>query len=344
MELKNKTVVTGGAGFIGSHLVKKLIEEGREVLVIDDFSSGSIENLLNLGLKTSDFEFKELDLADYNQASEALKGAETVFHFAARVGGVKYLHEEKDSELLSLQKNLAIDANVFRICLENNIKKIVYASSTAVYPMEKQYSPGTVFSEDDFSPEIKTQDPKFRFQMSINPDGGYGLSKLMGEIQLSWMKNIKIGIARIFNIYGVNEPLDEKSHAISDLIRKAMIYPKEKFIVWGDGSQTRDYLYVSDCVDALVKLEEKISEYPGPSLIVNIGSGRATSIKEIAEEVIKFSGKDIELIYDIKKPVGPLSRTANIDKIKGLLDWQPKIELKQGLKNTYLWIKKNNLE
>lgn len=340
MKLKNKTVVTGGAGFIGSHLVKKLIERGGKVIVVDDFSSGSKQNLLNLGIKNSDFELRELDLTNYYQASEGLKEAETVFHFAARVGGIKYLHEGEDSELLTLQENLAIDANVFRVCLEKKVKRIVYASSTAVYPMEKQYSAGAIFSEDDFSPEMRTQDPRFRFQMSINPDGGYGLAKLMGEIQLNWMKDVDIGIARIFNIYGVNEPLDEKSHAISDLICKAIIYPKKEFVVWGDGNQTRDYLYVSDCVDALVKLEEKISDYSHSPLIINIGSGRTTSLREIAEEVIKLSGKDIKAIYDLKKPVGPLSRTANIDRIKNLLGWQPKIGLEKGLENTYLWIKK----
>jgi len=333
-----KTIVTGGAGFIGSHLVKRLIDEGREVIIIDNLSSGKLENLFNLGLKSSNFEFKKIDLTDYYQTLEALRDGEIIFHLAARIGGIKYLHENEKAELLTLQENLTIDANVFRGCAERKIKKIIYPSSSAVYPLDKQFSFGTVFSEDDFSFESMAKNPKFKFKTSINPDGGYGLAKIMGEIQLNLMKNIKIGIARIFNVYGENEPLDERSHAISDLIRKAINYPKGEFIIWGNGKQTRDYLYVSDCIDVLLRLEEKISE--NSPLTVNIGSGKATSIKEIAEKIIRISGKEIKPRYDLEKPVGPISRTAEINKAKTLLNWQPKISLDEGLKRTYFWIKK----
>jgi GDP-D-mannose 3',5'-epimerase len=334
-----KTIITGGAGFIGSHLVKKLIELGREVVVIDDLSSGSLDNLSDLGLKSSDFEFKKLDLTDYHQTLEALKGGDVVYHLAARIGGIKYLHERESAELLTIQENLAIDANVFRVCPEKNIKKIIYPSSSAVYPLDKQFSLGVVFSEDDFPLGPIVKDPKLRFKISINPDGGYGLAKILAEIQLNLTKNTRIGIARLFNVYGENEPLDERAHAISDLIRKAINYPKEKFIVWGDGKQTRDYIYVSDCVEFLLKLEEKISQES--PLTVNIGSGKATSIKEIAEKIIEISEKNIKPIYDPKKLVGPLSRTANISRAKTLLNWQPKVSLDDGLKNTYHWVQKN---
>ena len=333
-----KTIVTGGVGFIGSHLVKKLIEDGREVVVIDDLSSGSLENLFDLGLKSSNFEFKKLNLTDYRQTLEALKEGETVFHLAARIGGIKFLHGSEFAELLALQENLAIDSNVFRACQKRKIKKIIYPSSSAIYPLEKQYSLGAVFNEDDLKLEPNTQDPKFRFKTSINPDGGYGLAKLLAEIQLNLMKEARVGIARIFNVYGENEPFGERAHAVSDLIRKSINYPKEEFIVWGDGNQCRDYVYVSDCVDSLIKIEDKISETS--PLTVNIGSGKATSIKEIVEKVIEFSGKNITSVYDSKKPVGPLSRTADITRAKQLLNWQPKVSLEDGLKRTYLWIQK----
>ncbi|MCD6283944.1 SDR family NAD(P)-dependent oxidoreductase [bacterium] len=338
---KSKTVlVTGGAGFIGSHLVRKLVEKGREVIVIDDLSSGSLENLSSLGLKPSDFEFKKIDLTNYSQILECLKEGDIVFHLAARIGGLKYLHGTENAEIAALQANLAIDANVFRASLEKRVEKIIYASSTAVYPLDSQYSAGAIFSEEDFLYQPEKQDPRFRFKMDIDPDGGYGLAKLLGEVQLSWMKNIKIAIARIFNVYGVNEPLDEKSHAISDLIRKAIDYPQKEFIIWGDGKQTRDYMYVSDCVDALVKLEEKISDYQPLPLILNIGSGKATSISELAEVIIKISGKNIKPKYDVQKPVGPISRTADIRKVKETLNWEPKVSLEEGLKRTFVWIQK----
>jgi len=333
-----KTIVTGGAGFIGSHLVKKLVGMGREVVVIDDLSSGSLENLFGLGLKQPDFEFKKIDLTDYHKTLSALKECDTVFHLAARIGGIKYLHGSEFAELLTLQENLAIDSNVFRACAERKIKEIIYPSSSAVYPLDKQFSFGAVFSEDDLSLEPTVKDSKFPFKTSINPDGGYGLSKLLAEIQLNLIENAKVGIARIFNVYGENEPFGERAHAVFDLIRKSINYPKEEFIVWGDGNQCRDYVYVSDCVDSLIKIEEKTSETS--PLTVNIGSGKATSIKEVAEKVIEFSGKNITPVYDSKKPVGPLSRTADITRAKQLLNWQPKVSLEDGLKRTYLWIQK----
>jgi len=333
-----KTIVTGGAGFIGSHLVKELVKMGREAVVVDDLSSGSLENLFGLGLKPSDFEFKKLDLTDYHQTLDALKEGETVFHLAARIGGIEFLHGSESAELSALQENLAIDANVFRACAERNIKKIIYPSSSAVYPLDKQFSLGAVFSEDDFPLEPIVKDPKLRFKISINPDGGYGLVKLLAEIQLNLMKDTKVGIARIFNVYGENESIGERSHAIFDLIKKSINWPKEEFTVWGDGNQTRDYIYVSDCVDGLVKLEEKTSEIS--PLTVNIGSSQTISIKEIAKKIIEISGKNIKPIYDPKKPVGPLSRTANIAKAKTLLNCQPKVSIEEGLKRTYYWIQK----
>jgi len=336
---KNKVIITGGAGFIGSHLVKKLVQKKRKVIVVDNLSSGKLENLWNLGLKKTDFEFRKLDLTDFSQALEALKDGEIVYHLAARVGGIKFLHESESDELLALTENLTIDSNVFKASLKRKIKKIIYTSSCAVYPLEKQFSFGPIFSEKDLEIEKILKNQKFKFKLSLNPDGGYGLAKILGEIQLNLMKKIKVGIARIFNVYGINEPLDERSHAISDLIKKAIFHPKKKFTIWGNGKQSRDYIYVTDCVEALIKMERAISKVS--PLTLNIGSGKAVSINEIAKKIIKISRKKIKPIYDLKKPVGPLSRKADIRKMKKILKWKPKIDLDEGLKYRYYWIQKN---
>ncbi|MFC2067144.1 NAD-dependent epimerase/dehydratase family protein [Chloroflexota bacterium] len=320
-----KTVVTGGTGFIGSHLVKRLVDEGRQVLVASEFSQLGTENLSNLGVEV---ECQNVDLRDYQQALSVIDGAEVVFHLAARVGSLEYLHGTEMSELVALQTNLVIDANIFRACMEKNVKKIVYASSVAVYPMPVQYSSGAVFSEDDLVLGHETQG-------LIDPDGGYGWTKFMGEIELGWMKGIDIGIARIFNIYGTNEPLGEKAHVVADLIRKAIRYPQEPFIVWGDGKQSRDFLYVSDCADALLKLEEKASD---PPITVNVGSDKAVTIGLLAEKIVGLSGKDIEIVYDPARPMGPLSRTADTSKTKAVLRWEPKIGLDEGLRRIYAWL------
>ena len=151
------------------------------------------------------------------------------------------------------------------------------------------------------------------------------------------MKDVRSGIARIFNAYGENMDLGEYSHVVPALIGKAIFYPEKEFTVWGDGTQSRDFLYVSDCVEALVKLESKVSS---PPLTVNIGSAETVPISTLAQKIVGLSGKSMTPVYDTEKPVGPLSRTAHTTKARALLDWQPQISLEEGLKRTYAWVEK----
>jgi GDP-D-mannose 3', 5'-epimerase len=321
-----KTVVTGGAGFIGSHLVRKLLDCGREVTVASDFSRGSTGNLSHLGIRPEDLGYKKtypvIDLRDYTQCRRIIEGTGTVFHLAARIGGINYLHGTNYSELEALQTNLVIDTNVFRACQESHTTTLVYASSAAVYPIDLQQSSDVILAEETLS--------------YFNPDGGYGWAKLMGEIQLRWMTDIRISMARIFNVYGENSVLEGSSHVIIDLMRKAIRYPQEEFNVWGDGKQSRDFLHVSDCVNALLKLEEKASN---PPVTVNVGSGETTEIGALARRIVSISGKDIPIAFDPRKPVGPVSRTAKMALAKNLLDWQPQVSLDEGLERTYRWLR-----
>lgn len=313
-----KTMVTGGAGFIGSHLTKRLVEEGREVVVADDFSRGGVRHLVDLGVQMDP---EPVDLRDYPKVLALLEGVETVFHLAARVGSVEFLHGSDIAELLALQTNLVIDANVFRACLERGVKTLVYASSVSVYPIDTQQRQDVVFGEDDV-----------RY---INPEGGYGWAKLLGELQVQWMRDLNAGIARIFNVYGENEEPDENAHVVPALIRKAIIYPREEFRVWGDGKQTRDLLYVADAVEALLRLEGKAAN---PAVVVNIGSGEPLPVRALVEKTIEISGKDIEPAYDPSKPVGPLSRSADVGRAKALLGWEPRVSLDEGLGRTFRWV------
>jgi nucleoside-diphosphate-sugar epimerase len=315
-----KTLVTGAAGFIGSHLSKRLLDEGRDVILVDDFSRGDVQNLIDLGVNV---ECKKVDLKNYNEIIKLLKGVDVVYHLAALVGSIEYLHHNEFSELNALQENLLIDINVFKACLLNNVKTLIYTSSVSVYPMDIQNKKNVILSETDLN--------------HINPEGGYGWAKLLGELQLKWMTNTNVGIARPFNVYGENEELLARPHVVPALIRKAIRFPKEEFIVWGNGEQSRCLLYVSDAVDALIRLEQVAST---PPVIVNIGSDEETSIGELANKILRLSGKSINIKFDETKPVGPLSRTAEITKTKQILNWRPKVSLDEGLMKTYLWAKK----
>jgi GDP-D-mannose 3',5'-epimerase len=317
---QKRCLVTGAAGFIGSHLAKRLLDEGRRVVLVDDFSRGERQNLADLGIQTP---CHNVDLRNFDSLGALMEGIDTVYHLAARVGALDFLHGSDTAELTTLQTNLVIDANVFQACLDRKVRKIIYASSISVYPVDAQRRAGAVFAEDDARP--------------LSPEGGYGWAKLLGEIQLGWMKEIDVGIARIFNIYGENAALGRTAQIIPALMTRALSYPGEDYVVWGDGEQTRDFLYVADCVEALRRLEDGASS---PPVIVNIGSGSTVRIGTIAEKIAGLSGKSPAIIYDTSKPVGPVSRTADIKRARALLGWRPETDLDAGLARTYAWVEK----
>jgi GDP-D-mannose 3',5'-epimerase len=278
-----RTVVTGAAGFIGANLVRRLLGLGRDIRCVDNISRGKSTNLEGLPV---DIVYADLRL--YDQALKAVDGATVVYHLAARVGSIDFLHGSSKAELEALQSNLAIDVNVFRACNEVEVRRIVYASNVSVYPIDRQQRLGAVFKEEDIYP--------------VNPEGGYSWAKLMGEIQLGMMEKCRSAVARIFNAYGEYCEYEGTAQVVPALIRKAIQYPGEEFVVWGDGSQTRNLIYIQDCIDALLKMEEKASY---PPLILNVGNEKTTTIRELAETIVKVSGKRIEIRYDKSMSVGP---------------------------------------
>jgi len=315
-----RVAVTGGAGFLGSHIAKRLTDEGHEISIIDDMSAGSVQNLKDLGVKRR---ITRGDLKDYGFARDSLKGADTVFHFAAEVGSVEYLHGSQSRELASLLANVTIDANVFRACAENGVRSIVYASSVSVYPFDRQLGQHVKFREEDA-------------EAKVNPEGGYGWSKCIAEKELSYMPDLSVGVARIFHAYGKNIYLKpDRSQVIASLMRKAIRYPKEDFVVWGSGRQRRCFVYVDDVMDALVRLLIHV-EKKG-SLTVNIGSTEEVTVLELARMIIGLSGKKIEPKLDPSKPSGALNRMPELSRVKKTLGWEPKTPFSKGLARTYDW-------
>jgi GDP-D-mannose 3', 5'-epimerase len=315
-----EVAVTGGAGFIGSHVAKRLMDEGYSVRVIDDFSTGSELNLRDLGVKSK---VVRGDLRDRSFAEDSLKGCDVVYHFAAEVGSVQFLHGSIDRELYALQTNLLIDTNVFRACVQNGVKSVIYASSVSVYPKHLQMTSSAPFREQDS-------------EKTVDPEGGYGWSKLVAEKQLEMMSKVNVGVARIFHAYGKNIYIEEsKSQVIGSLLRKAIRYPVEDFVVWGDGTQRRCFVHIDDVLRALSKMYSFISE--GNSLTVNVGSEDEITVGELARKVIALSGKTIPLKFDTSRPTGVRQRVPSLEKIENTLNWRPEISFSTGLEETYRW-------
>ncbi len=313
-------IVTGGAGLIGNSLIRKLLHENVEVTVIDNFSRGIKSSLQTLPIKIVD-----ADLLNSDSWSTIFADTDTVFHLAAKIGSIDYLHGSLERELSTLDGNSTIDRNVFHACVENEVPRVVYTSSVSVYPLSRQMLPHAKLREDDLEP--------------VNPDGGYGWAKLLGERALNLMPHAKIGIARIFITYGPYCSLSDTAHVIPSLIKKAIAYPKEKFTVWGNGEQSRTFMYIDDCVDALLLLEKRVTS---PPIIVNVGSTEEIWIRDLVNAVIKISGKSITPEFDETKQVGPTSRIPIIEKASEL-GWMPKVPLREGLPKVYDWID-NTLE
>jgi nucleoside-diphosphate-sugar epimerase len=316
LTLKGKPVlVTGGAGFIGSSLVKRLLELDADVHVADDFSRGSEENLRPFLEQVT---LHRADLTQLENCLEAVSEVEYVFHLAASVGGIHYITKEN---VAGSTPSLLMNTNMLEAARQHDVKHFLFASSACVYA--EKNSALNKFREEDAYP--------------ANPLTTYGWAKLMGEIQCkSYFLDygIKSASARIFNAYGENENLDPKSaHVIPALIRRAILYPKEGFKMFGDGKQERAFLYVRDCVEGLMRCAERITNAEP----VNLGNEELVSIGQLAKNVIRFSGKRIDLEYDPAGPQGTHRYCADTTKMKKLLDWAPETPLEEGLRRTFNW-------
>jgi len=312
---RRKVLVTGGAGFIGSHLVEKLLELGCDVRVADNLSRGTIENIKPF---LSKIKFHKTDLTNLENCLSVTEDIEHVFHLASSVGGVQYIRTENVD---NLTPSVLMNVNMLEAARICGVEGFAFTSSACVY-REKNSSLNR-FKEDGAFP--------------AEPPTTYGWAKILGEVACrSYHKDygIKCAVVRIFNAYGEKENLDPRwSHVVPSLIRKAVLYPKEKFRVFGDGNQERAFLYVKDCVEGLIVATERISDAEP----VNLGGEEVTSIRRVAEKIVSLSGKDIEIEFDPSGPRGVNRYCADTTKMKTILNWRPRTSLEEGLKKTYQW-------
>jgi UDP-glucose 4-epimerase len=299
----SKVLVTGGAGFIGSHLVDRLLLEGYEVTVLDNLSSGKTENL---NLKDAKLHFLKGDIRDAETVKKALKDVDVVFHLAAIIDVAFSVKEP----LLVNDVNVNGSLNLLNESVRHYVKRFVFASSCAIYG-------------EPIRVPIDEEHP-------TNPISPYAVSKLVVEnyCQLfSKVYGLETICMRFFNVYGLRQESGSYSSVIIHFINR--LRRGKPPIIFGDGSQTRDFVYVDDVVDALFKamnLREGVGEK------INIGSGRETSIRELAEVIIKkFGLKDVRPIYDSSRPYDVKRSCANIEKARRLLGYEPRVSLEDGL-------------
>ena len=321
-------LVTGGTGMIGSNLVKRLVADGTgKIRVADNLWRGRREYLLSESgqpMIDMDRDFLEVDLRDPAACARAVEGIDEVYHLADVVAGIKYVFANQTQVF---HDNALIDTNVLKAATEAGVKRLIYVGTACSYPQEKQTgvdAPPLV--EEDILP--------------ANPESAYGWSKLMAELQTELYgreTKMQTSVLRLHNVYGT--PTDysaDTSQVIPALIVKAIRYPAEPFVVWGSGNQGRSFIHVDDVVDGLLSMMES-SLQNGP---IQLGTDCCTTIRELAETVVRVSGKDIQIRYDVSKPEGDKGRRADSSKAKRILCWEPRVSLEDGLKSTYMWIRR----
>ena len=320
--------VTGGAGMIGSNLVKKLISSQHQVKVIDNLWRGRLENLEFEGIELINLnkDFFKIDLSDpsnVNVVINILQDVDIVIHLADIVAGIGYVFN-KQYEIFKL--NNSINTNLFKAVNNSTVKKLIYVGTACSFPLELQSSLEAELKEEQLFP--------------AHPESAYGWSKLIGQLELRYLSEVSgidISTLMLHNVYGPNcEYEGERTQVIPSLINRVInANDGDRVSVWGSGQQGRAFVYVDDVVEALYKA----SFQPNLPEFMQIGPNYCSSIKEIASKLVEISGKNIELFFDRSKPEGDKGRYADYSLALKNLGWSPNVHLEEGLAITYQWIK-----
>ncbi len=313
---EKKVLVTGGASFIGSHLVDALVERGARIRVVDDLSSGKTENIQH-HLENGKVEFWKADLREQGVADKAVEGVSIAFHLAAVHGGRGYV----DLHQAACASNLMLDGLLFRSCYQAKVDKVIYASSGCVYPNHLQTNPDELLylTEDMVGPPY-------------DADNMYGWAKLMAEMTLkSYYKDwgMKSASCRYFTVYGER---GHENHAIIAMIARAFL-GQNPFVVWGTGEQVRNWTHVSDIVRGTILAAEKIDD----GTAVNLGTMERTKVIDAVKEVLRYTGHKAAIEFHPEMPTGPLNRVADNSLTKKLLGWKPEVKFTDGLHRTIDW-------
>lgn len=318
-------LVLGAGGFIGNALVSRLINQGHYVRGVDikhpDFNNSAAN------------EFLLLDLRDVDKTKMAITINEDcfdeIYHLAADMGGADYIFTGKhDADIISNSITITVNLLTEQVKLNQelgkNKTKIFYSSSACVYPQHNQTDPE--------NPDCK-EDSVY----PANPDSDYGFEKLFSErLFKAYARNynIPIRIARYHNVYGPLSAYDGGREKAPAALCRKVLQAQSDIVIYGDGNQTRSFLYIEDALDATLLLMD--SDYADA---INIGSEEMISINDFVDMIMSIEGKSLNKIHQLSGPTGVRGRTSNNDLIKKTLDWTPKVTLKEGITNTYIFIK-----
>ena len=324
MKLTNqKVVVCGAGGFIGGHLVKSLLDQNINVVRAVDIKprdewyqeSRGVENLV-------------LDLKDKKACDQAVEGTDLVFNLAADMGGMGFIENNKALCMLSV----LINTHLLMAGREAGIKRLFYASSACVYNGDKQRDAHvTPLKEEDAYPAL--------------PEDGYGWEKLFSERMCRHFEEdfgLVSRVARYHNVYGPLGTYDGgREKAPAAMCRKvieAKHFGKKEIEIWGDGNQTRSFMYIDDCVQGTQMIMESDIREP-----INLGSSELVTINQLVDIVEEIAGIKLKRRYNLGAPKGVNGRNSDNTKIQQYLNWEPSIRLKDGLAKTYAWIESQML-
>src|SRR5438874_4119861 len=309
-------LVTGGASFIGSHLVDALLARGAKVRVVDDLTSGRLENVQS-HLGNCELDFIQADLREPGIVRSAMRGVRLVFHLAADHGGRGYV----DLHQAGPASNFFLDGLIFAEAVKAGVEKVVFASSGCVYPNHLQSNT----DQEVYLAEELVKPPH-------DADNMYGWAKLMGELTLkAYHKEhgLKAASCRYFTVYG---PRGVENHAVIAMIARAFV-GQNPFEVWGDGTQIRNWTYIDDIVSGTIRAAEKIDD----GTAVNLGTMERVRVLDAVKMVCEMAGYDPEIVLQPDKPTGPMNRVADNTLAKKLLEWEPQVLFEEGLRRTYEW-------
>ena len=313
-----KVLVAGAGGFIGGHLVKKLKSDGHELICVD------IKPLEYWFQLDDDNQNYSLDLKEYENCQKIFNNKiDYVFNMACNMGGMGFIENNKAECMLSV----LINTNLLRVCKEKKIKRYLFSSSACVYNASKQ--------KDTFIPGLKEEDA-----YPAMPEDGYGWEKLFSERMCRHFYEdfgVDVRIVRYHNVYGPMGTFDGgREKAPAALCRKvinAKINNENEVEVWGDGEQTRSFMFIDDCIKGTLKIFE--SDYRD---VFNVGSDEQVSINQMLDKIENISNYKFKRKYLLDKPKGVRGRSSDNAFIKSKINWAPSISLEEGLKKTYSWI------